>query len=352
MDNYDVLQKISTAKEDCMLATIVRVDGSAYRKAGAMMLFTQNGNKVGMLSVGCLEEDLEHRAHTLLKADGEQAEKIVYDMSAEDDLGWGRGVGCNGKVHILLEKLTKCKREHMKKVLHHVNNGVEVMAVRHFSFQPLTVSTVYHTGDGHLFGDTSTNGNDYPYEKNTKKPHHVLKEKKLFKMYGNTYIHQFKPQLRLFIFGAGEDVKPLAKMAAETGFSVYVWDWRPALLTASDFPGIQFVRTNWEEQIHFMEMDAVVIMTHDFQRDKELLHKLLEQPLCYLGILGPRKRTTRLLEGEETPDKVSSPVGLAIGAEGAEEIAISILADLIRVKRGVGQIAGEKNHRNLFSSGQ
>src|SRR5690625_4890852 len=176
----------------------------------------------------------------------------------------------------------------------------------------------------------------------------------------NVYIHHFRPKPRLFIFGAGPDVRPFASMAETTGFSVKVWDWRPAFL--EHFPDTIVLRNpsipETIENLHFVPDDSVIIMTHDFQKDKELLHLLLEyEKISYLGILGPRKRTSRLLNGGVIPERLHSPVGLSIGADGPEQIAISIIADLIRTQRQSLQEEGlsfdkKRDRRYLSGSGE
>src|SRR5699024_5299296 len=99
MDNItDILSYITTSEETMVLATIIKVEGSAYRKEGTSMLFTESGNQVGLISVGCLEDDLSIKAKNLLNNTEQVSLQVSYDMSAEDDLGWGRGAGCNGKV--------------------------------------------------------------------------------------------------------------------------------------------------------------------------------------------------------------------------------------------------------------
>lgn len=107
-----VLDALLEDQDEAVLATIVQVEGSAYRKAGASMLYKKNGERVGLLSGGCVEEDLLHRISEL----GEQLTSalIPYDMRAEDDLSWGMGAGCNGIIHIHAERITQEKDGTMK----------------------------------------------------------------------------------------------------------------------------------------------------------------------------------------------------------------------------------------------
>jgi xanthine dehydrogenase accessory factor len=158
------------------------------------------------------------------------------------------------------------------------------------------------------------------------------------------FTHHFKPHPRLFIFVGGPDVQPLARMADMAGFAVNVWDWRPDMLKQHFFPDVQLLEgaiTGIIPAFNFRPTDAAIIMTHDFQKDKEILNLMLAQKhIGYLGVLGPRKRTTRLLANGAIPDHLHSPVGFKIGAEGPEEIAISIIAELIQTKRVAEKAVG------------
>ncbi|WP_409304146.1 XdhC family protein [Peribacillus sp. SCS-155] len=151
------------------------------------------------------------------------------------------------------------------------------------------------------------------------------------------YIQSYEPKPRLIIFGAGLDAMPIVKIASHTGFSVTVSDWRPALCNDHNFPEADQLIVGFpHETIPMLDLtsrDSVLLLTHHFQRDKELLAYLMRKELAYLGVLGPRTRTQRLLEGKAIPSLIHSPVGLAIGAEGPAEIAVSIVAELIKNQR-------------------
>ncbi|WJH32669.1 XdhC family protein [Paenibacillus sp. CC-CFT747] len=147
----------------------------------------------------------------------------------------------------------------------------------------------------------------------------------------------WEPRPRLFVIGAGPDARPLAAMAAGVGFSVTVIDRRPAFCSKRYFPDAHLCLLGGPEdglpERELAAQDYVVVMTHHFETDREWLRRLLETNIRYLGLLGPRKRASRLLAGGDIPPRLRTPVGLAIGAEGPEEIAVSVLADLIRVYR-------------------
>lgn len=145
------------------------------------------------------------------------------------------------------------------------------------------------------------------------------------------------PKPCLYVFGAGEDAKPLVSLAARAGFHVTVIDWRPALCHHGHFPEAGRLITGAPEEVmeglSMTKRDFVVIMTHSFQKDQIILHTLKNENVFYKGVLGPRRRTERLLGGAEIPEDIHSPVGLPIGAQGPKEIAVSIVGEMIQKMR-------------------
>ncbi|MCY8164355.1 XdhC family protein, partial [Bacillus inaquosorum] len=153
----------------------------------------------------------------------------------------------------------------------------------------------------------------------------------------NMFIQRIEPKPRLILFGAGPDIVPLANLAADTGFSVIVTDWRPAYCTSSLFPKADQLITAFPEQMlsefQFFPQDAAVVATHHFQHDQAIVDCLFSQHLHYIGLLGSANRTKRLLNGKQPPAHFYSPVGLKIGAEGPEEIAVSVVAEIIQIRK-------------------
>ena len=150
------------------------------------------------------------------------------------------------------------------------------------------------------------------------------------------YFQLIWPRPALHIIGAGVDARPLARLADNVGYEVHMFDWRSTLCNQFHFPtAVTFEIGDVDKLIgnkQFSPLDSVIIMTHDFQLDVKLVQRLRKLQLLYLGILGSKKRTQRLIGGE-IPNGVHSPVGLSIGADGPEEIAVSIVAELIAVRR-------------------
>jgi xanthine/CO dehydrogenase XdhC/CoxF family maturation factor len=139
--------------------------------------------------------------------------------------------------------------------------------------------------------------------------------------------------------GAGDDARPLARIASEVGFQVTVVDRRPAVLAPDRYPrDVRRLESDGAElldRVPLGETSYVVVMTHSFAHDQAYLAAILETPAAYIGILGPRRRTERLLAAlEERPPRVYGPVGLDVGAEGAEQVAVAIVAELLAVRSG------------------
>ncbi|MGD6842390.1 XdhC family protein [Bacillus infantis] len=331
MEDMHRIVDAAAAAEDVpmVLALIIHVVGSAYKKEGAAMLLMANGKRVGTLTAGCLEEDLAERAKVVF-AKG-KAEAVQYDLSSEDDLSWGQGTGCNGVITILLEPITKELRQNLLSFKEKLGEGKSVVRIIRLtdSFEPK--GDLYIAEDGAEFGSC-----DIPFtlQEDRKNPI-LLKDTEggpdLF------FVHPIFPVPHLYVFGAGEDARPLVSLAARTGFKVFVADWRPALCSPEYFPeAAGWIVGKAEEvldQITFAKRDFAVIMTHQYEKDRKILAHIKDAPLSYIGVLGPARRTERLLGGRNFPEIIHSPAGLPIGAKGPEEIAVSIVGEMIQTLR-------------------
>lgn len=155
---------------------------------------------------------------------------------------------------------------------------------------------------------------------------------------------QYTPKPRLIIIGAGNDVIPVARLARSAGFRVVVADWRESICTLERFPGTELVLGFPCEIMPLLNVnkgDYLILMSHNFPRERELLEMLVDCEYAYLGIMGSKTRTARLLDGLLPLKNVHSPVGLSIGADGPEQIAISIAAELIACKHKVSSLSSE-----------
>ncbi|MFC0296830.1 XdhC family protein [Geobacillus jurassicus] len=331
---YAVLEAIAGAPGDGVLAFIIQVEGSAYQKEGTCMWIGADGKTIGLLSGGCLEEAVAVHAVDILTR--RQAAAVSFDLRAEDDSSWGQGAGCNGIVRIWLELVTSDTKREWLALKRCLNRGEHVLMAR----------SIVHPNERPFF--QSETGEQFGGYRRTPRPEwrewldgvpFYQGQNGLYEADGETfYIQHFWPKPRLVIFGAGPDAPPLVSAAKAAGFSVTVSDWRPAFCHPSHVPDADAWVVGFPHEtvpaLHLNERDFVVVMTHQFERDRELVSLLADKPLAYLGVLGPRRRTDRLFPSGSTPPFVRSPAGLSIGARGPHEIAVSITAELISVLRG------------------
>ncbi|HZT41861.1 MAG TPA: XdhC family protein [Chthonomonadaceae bacterium] len=351
-----ILEVYNTAStgERMALATVVKVQGSAYRRPGARMLITSEGRTVGAISGGCLESDVvEHAKRVLVSG---QAIVITYDGAAEEDNVYGLGMGCNGVTSVLIEPVQAGKREGPLAFL------AECQARR----QAGVLATVIQSegdglpsigmrlmldSEGRLTGETECEDLVRALLAEMQqvfcRRRSTTQEMKLGSGTAELFFEFVPPPVSLMIFGAGYDALPLASLAKQLGWQVTVVDHRPAYATPDRFPAADAVVCTHPgplpESVVMNSETVAMLMTHHYLHDKEWLRTLLPLPLRYLGILGPRARTERLLgelQAEGVAWDLSSlqrlyyPAGVDIGAETPEEIALAILAEMRAVLAG------------------
>lgn len=322
-----MIEMILNTDKPVVLAMVVNVEGSAYRKEGSWMLFQQDGTQHGVISGGCLENNLQSRARDLFET--EKVEVVQYDLSAEDDLGWGRGAGCNGVVSILIRDIGRQFRRFLSVTHQQLLDKEPVLFI-----QSMNMFKDYGgiTRNGHQYGNWK---DEIPVKMDTTIPFQHQAGQEIIQG-KSVYVQLIWPEPSLYIIGAGADARPLARLAHGVGYAVHLLDWRHSLCNEIHFPtALTFQIGNvgkLVETIRYSPLDSIVIMTHDFQCDMNIMQHIRHTPLLYLGILGSKKRTQRLVGGE-IPEWIHSPIGLSIGADGPEEIAVSIVAELIAVRR-------------------
>ncbi|MES2377145.1 MAG: XdhC family protein [Bacteroidota bacterium] len=328
------------------LATVVLVEGSAYRRAGARMLITEDGQLTGAISGGCLEGDALRKARLVILQ--QQPMLVTYDTTDDDDAKLGVGLGCNGIIHILIEPITWQANNPINLLKAIVNNRKPAVLATLFSVddrkapQPGTYLCLTET-------DQLINGiDDAPYL--TALQNDAEQVLKAQRSANNTYtdgvaytafVEYVQPVISLVVIGAGNDAIPLTKIAAVLGWNITVIDGRNNYALPERFPSANKVIVARPEQvlshIGLNEWTAFVLMTHNYIYELSLLKELLPLPLSYIGILGPKKKLERMLAELQdagtkiTPghlDKIYGPTGLDIGSEGAEEIALSIVAEI------------------------
>jgi xanthine/CO dehydrogenase XdhC/CoxF family maturation factor len=296
--------------EQVCLATVVHIEGSSYRKPGARMLLTSTGERVGTISGGCLEAEISRKAWWLTE-DGPTVQK--FESSLDEDDGRPRhGLGCGGIVSVLLER----EPHHVLSALaDSLEKGMACVVLHRIRESAGPVGSTVLPARSPDADETYGNG------------------------VADTWAEFLQPPPRLTILGAGDDALPLARFIDEIGWRVRVADARTHLLRAERFPSnVELVPLEHvDPQLDVGADDFAVILTHSYEQDRALLQALLPAGLRYLGILGPRHRTARLIEDVAPALKWSltqcwnalhSPVGLDLGTRDPASIALAIAAEL------------------------
>jgi xanthine/CO dehydrogenase XdhC/CoxF family maturation factor len=332
----DFLTAARAAGKRAALATVVRVRGSAYRHEGAKLAVAEDGSTAGNVSGGCLEQDVREVALQVVKSGEPQLR--TYCSSADEIAAWDLGVGCEGRVDVFVELAEPRVRER------------EMLEER----EPFALVTIVGMGDAgcgmrrvvtrdRAEGDL---GSKDLTIRATTLARELLDtgESGIHDIGGRSvFFDVLLPPPQLVVLGAGDDARSLVRLAADVGFRVVVVDRRPGYLTAERFPAAAaLVPSGGDELGKALPLDAecyAVVMTHNFADDQAYARALVKASVSYVGMLGPRQRTERILrnlatEGLVDEGRVYGPVGLDIGTDGAEQVALAIIAEILTVRSG------------------
>jgi xanthine dehydrogenase accessory factor len=345
----DALTSASGRGNAVVLATVVRVTGSSYGGVGARMVVHVDGSTVGVVSGGCLETDLAEQARNVVEEGC--ARVVTYDTRADDDAAWGLGLGCNGLIDVLLEPLNDAEAGRVADLL--------LGALR--SDSPSVMATVIEAP----FGKTPAVGAHAVFNRDSVETTGTWGNRELISAIrsqteqalqsgrkGLTLDHDdfrvafevISPAVRLVVCGSGPDAVPVARFATELGWDVTVVDHRPVVHAPVErFPGAVVAECGealrLAASVALTSHTAGVVMSHHYARDLEYVHALLEAGVGYIGILGPRARTERMfaeMESESmrtrgSSDVVFGPIGLDVGGDGPDAIALSIISEVSAV---------------------
>lgn len=324
--------------ERAALATIVSLEGSSYRRPGARMLITERGETTGALSAGCFERDVCERALKVMLSGAPVL--VKYDTTTDDDIVWGLGLGCNGVVHVLIEPAMDERVAGLMQLLEECAESetggaiATVFRVLGEVEAALGPAALLYP-DGTVDGDFLVPSIFDDLREAVRLGRSTSKRYAVGSGYIDVFLEVLQPRVRLVIFGAGHDALPVVNLAKNLGWHTSVVDTRAREASVERFREADEVLLIRPEEtlarINLSERTIVVMMTHNYLHDQELLRQLLPLPLRYLGCLGPRQRTERLLL-EVSPDfaaaELHAPVGLDIGAETPAEIALSIVSEI------------------------
>jgi len=365
--------------EPLALATVVRTRGSAYRRPGARMLIAGDGTTVGSVSGGCLETEVAEQASAVRA--GDEPALLTFDTTDPSDILFGTGTGCRGVVDLLIEWVPPFEEDRLSSgdavaessAFEPATGAVRPLNVLRFASGLLrernrgVVATIVSApvGSGARPGDhLFLAEKDSELRSEIDDPElgaAVAAAAREFLAGGasrlvslasasgpvEVFLDRIEPPPSLIVFGAGYDAVPLVRLAEELGYEVILVDHRAAFATPERFPQAEAIHVGrpaevWD-RLPLAPDTSVVILTHNYALDRELLERLLPSPVSYIGLLGPALRKEQILEElrqeglaltEETLSRLHAPIGLDLGADTPETVALAILAEMQAVRAG------------------
>jgi xanthine dehydrogenase accessory factor len=341
------LHNIDLSTQKTALATVVKVTGSSYRSPGARMLITETGRWYGSISGGCLEGDALRKARHVM-AEGKPM-TVTYDTREGSNQNLGISLGCSGMIDVLIEPINS------------ENDPIAFFKLLTSLSKEVALATIFRSKNlncKRLAITATQNVCEYPDEDLNRLVRLDLtkafqaKQSYTKEYYYNdevieVFVELIQPQISLIIFGAGFDARPVSALAKTLGWTVHVTDECVAHIAPLFFPSADnlslcqrdFIDRNFPINKH----TACVLMSHNYEYDRDVLKKLLKSDTRYIGILGPRKRFDKIVGelqdqgipiSDEDYHRIYSPIGLDIAAETPEEIAVSIISEIQGIVHG------------------
>lgn len=347
-------QILNSSREPYALATVVKIGGSTYRRPGARMLIADAGKRWGAISGGCLEGEVAQRA--ILTLENGVPQLVPFNLQ-DDDIVLGFGTGCNGIVHVLIQPvlpdtehspidaLQYCMTQRQHGVLATVIDAPEdtgllgryALLLEDLSLGAISLPAPLHQTvlpfSRQLIKREIAEGQMYLWHTKQLETAHGPIE---------VLYEIVRPPVNLIIFGEGHDVHAVVSLASNMGWQVKIVGRKSVDFLAQRFPKAtshQFLM-HPEDVLRHLSFDtrsAALVMNHTYQRDKVLMQHLLDAEIPYIGMLGPRERTTMMLDelaaqghplSRDKAARLFGPVGLDIGTETPEEIALSAIAEI------------------------
>ncbi|HET9487874.1 MAG TPA: XdhC/CoxI family protein [Chryseosolibacter sp.] len=340
----DAYRKTDLSQRKVALATVVQVRGSSYRSPGARMLISDDGKWVGSISGGCLEGDALRKARQVMM--DKKPLTVTYDTRENSNQNLGIGLGCNGVIDVLIEPVDTTDNHHPIKLFERLIASKEPVALATvFSNSRYTGEKLLISRDMEVlipFSDKRLNDLVLPdlgevfKTKRSEAKKYTFEEKPL-----EVFVELIQPSISLIIFGGGFDARPVSQLAKSLGWEVMVTDECVAHIAPVFFPTADKLslcqRQFIDRDFNITPFTACVLMSHNYEYDRDVLKKLLLSPAPYIGILGPRKRFDKMMTEYESEGillsgddlhRIHSPIGLDIGAEAPDEIAVSIISEI------------------------
>lgn len=325
-----VINAVKTARSrnlQSALVMLIKVNGSAYRLPGTKMMMAENGDMYGSISGGCLESDIFGWAEQAIK----QNTPIIKNYDLSENEIWSLGIGCKGALEILIYPVQK-----EDPFWHMTDDLLNQQEEFTFLLEVPTGIKKLIKKNGEVMGDRE----ELPQEVHNQVVNRMNKQRRaeVIEWQGHRYVVDvIRPGERLIVAGGGKDAVPFADFAAKAGFSVTILDPRSEFNNERFFPKATHLVMD-PENIDVRDVDGSwwVIMNHLQNRDEAALKLALHSNPKYIGVLGPVSRTQEMLtnigENLSKMDSLHAPVGLDIGAETMDEVAVSIVAELMMVR--------------------
>jgi xanthine dehydrogenase accessory factor len=329
-----------------LLATVVEVKGSSYRRPGARMLFTEDRWLAGSVSGGCLEGDLLRKGAWQTREN--EATLLRYDSTTDEESHGPFGLGCEGEVEVLVERVTaghpldplafaeRCLAGQQRGVIATVFRSLRA-ELRPGARLVLQAGGAYRAAELGALQST------------------ILADAQTVLAEGRTQSRSYDgvdvlfdvviPPARLFLFGTGFDAVPVMQLAKTVGLEVIVCDTQEHVSTRERFLGADEVlvesAAGLASRIDGSDRAMAVVMGHNYPKDRAMLGMCWGTRARYIGMLGPSRRTARMMTELDLPadERIHSPVGLELGAESPREIALEIVAEVQAVLSGAAQPA-------------
>lgn len=309
--------KVDLNKNKAAVATVVRVRGSSYRSPGARMLITDDGRWVGSISGGCLEGDALRKARQVMLEN--KSITVTYDTNEDSNQNLGIGLGCNGIIDVLIEPAANA-----------IGLYSSITNIQH----PVALATAF---DGRKFLVQADSIPTNPIEQKLISLFETRQSRTEMIDGVEVFLELIQPGIKLIIFGGGFDARPVSQLAKSLGWEVEVTDECVAHIAPLFFPNADKLslcqREFVDRDFNITPYTACVLMSHNYEYDRDVLKKLIKTKAPYIGIMGPRKRFDKMLNDglvltDEQVSRIHSPIGLDIGAEAPDEIAVAIVSEI------------------------
>lgn len=334
----DAIGDILRAGDRAILATVIGVEGSAYRRPGAKMLVSESGNVVGHVTADCLEDSVRELASAVIETGDARVE--TFDLMGDDDT-WGLGVGCNGVIDLLLEPITDVYRPPVEAMA----AGQDIAVLTVLDGPHIGAHACFQAGDGMRMDDTLPDelGDELP----TVAAEFLADGRSDTVQVDETtvFVDAMTSPPQLLVVGSGHDVAPIVTFGDRVGFDVHVVGYRGTKARADRFPAAKSVRSASPRELRTVapldEDTYAVVVTHNFIDDRLTVGELLDSPIPYIGLMGPPERFEEMQEAfgaegrhfsNDELDRLYTPIGLDLGGETPTEVALSIVSEIQSVR--------------------